>query len=372
MSSDIIYKLSLQLKMKYLFIPLFFICNLAFSQKEILVGGKKIKMEFVDSNKFDIKGEWEIVDRKHFYDDGEISKQKWDSLDKGNTVYISDSIFYACSNYFGCNLIFSPIFQKSVSLNYAEGGEFFEQFIDTVLNFSVWTKVELIESKSIIDPVATFELSVLNKDNIIIAHNNSFTYLKRCEKNIFKKGWGTENNYEVFKYAKSPLWDIRIFINPKSIISENNYLEYIFIPNTKSIDAALKIGALSNEELIDTRRPKTILISNTNLQKKILRGFVPLKKIPSHVFSFFHGESYDKGNVGKFLWRIVSDTITLTKTIQIEKSLIFSSPNIPTKMYLVKFDEVEVIAEKDNWLHIKYYGKKIVEGWIRKADTAIN
>ena len=27
-------------------------------------------------------------------------------------------------------------------------------------------------------------------------------------------------------------------------------------------------------------------------------------------------------------------------------------------MYLLKFDEVEVIAEKDNWLHIKYYGKK--------------
>jgi hypothetical protein len=107
------------------------------------------------------------------------------------------------------------------------------------------------------------------------------------------------------------------------------------------------------------------------LQKKILRGFVPLKKIPSHVFSFFHGESYDKGNVGKFLWRIVSDTITLTKTIQIEKSLIFSSPNIPTKMYLVKFDEVEVIAEKDNWLHIKYYEKKIVDGWIRKKDTEI-
>jgi hypothetical protein len=55
--------------------------------------------------------------------------------------------------------------------------------------------------------------------------------------------------------------------------------------------------------------------------------------------------------------------------ITILQSPIFSSPNIPTKMYLLKFDEVEVIAEKDNWLHIKYYGKKIVEGWIRKKDT---
>ena len=53
------------------------------------------------------------------------------------------------------------------------------------------------------------------------------------------------------------------------------------------------------------------------------------------------------------------------------KSPIFSSPNIPTKMYLLKHDEVEVIAEKDNWLHIKYYGKKIVEGWIRKKDTEL-
>ena len=57
--------------------------------------------------------------------------------------------------------------------------------------------------------------------------------------------------------------------------------------------------------------------------------------------------------------------------ITILQSPIFSSPNIPTKMYLLKFDEVEVIAEKDNWLHIKYYGKKIVEGWIRKKDTEL-
>ena len=40
-------------------------------------------------------------------------------------------------------------------------------------------------------------------------------------------------------------------------------------------------------------------------------------------------------------------------------------------MYLPKFDEVEVIGKKDNWLHIKYYGKKIVEGWIRKKDTEL-
>jgi len=57
------------------------------------------------------------------------------------------------------------------------------------------------------------------------------------------------------------------------------------------------------------------------------------------------------------------------KNITTTKSPVFSSPNIPTKMYLVKLDEVEVIGEKDNWLHIKYYGKKIVEGWIRKKDT---
>ncbi|MFD2240361.1 SH3 domain-containing protein [Flectobacillus roseus] len=45
------------------------------------------------------------------------------------------------------------------------------------------------------------------------------------------------------------------------------------------------------------------------------------------------------------------------------------SPNNPTKMYLIKGDKVEVLEEQGNWLKIRYYGKKVVEGWIKRSDV---
>jgi len=38
-------------------------------------------------------------------------------------------------------------------------------------------------------------------------------------------------------------------------------------------------------------------------------------------------------------------------------------------MYLLKNDEVEVLEEKEDWLRIRYYGKKTIEGWIKKSDV---
>ena len=38
-------------------------------------------------------------------------------------------------------------------------------------------------------------------------------------------------------------------------------------------------------------------------------------------------------------------------------------------MYLLKGDVVEILQEKDDWLQIRYYGKKTIEGWIKKGDV---
>jgi hypothetical protein len=56
------------------------------------------------------------------------------------------------------------------------------------------------------------------------------------------------------------------------------------------------------------------------------------------------------------------------KTILVTKSNLFSTPNVSTKMYLVKGDEIEILEKKSEWLKIRYYGKKIVEGWIKNSD----
>ena len=62
------------------------------------------------------------------------------------------------------------------------------------------------------------------------------------------------------------------------------------------------------------------------------------------------------------------------KNIKVSITNIYISPNTPTKMYLIKGDEVEIIEEKDDWLKIRYYGngatsRKTIEGWIKKSDV---
>ena len=57
------------------------------------------------------------------------------------------------------------------------------------------------------------------------------------------------------------------------------------------------------------------------------------------------------------------------KEIIIPKSIIHSVPNQRTKMYLIKGDEVEFLEEQGEWYKIRFYGKKTIEGWIRKSDV---
>jgi hypothetical protein len=57
------------------------------------------------------------------------------------------------------------------------------------------------------------------------------------------------------------------------------------------------------------------------------------------------------------------------KEISSAKVPIYSEPEKPTRMYLIKGDVVTVLEEKNGWLKIEYEGKKLVTGWIKKGDT---
>ena len=57
------------------------------------------------------------------------------------------------------------------------------------------------------------------------------------------------------------------------------------------------------------------------------------------------------------------------KTLTQKQGVIFSVPNKKTNMYLLKGDIVEVLEEKNQWLKIRYYGGKTIEGWIKKTDV---
>jgi hypothetical protein len=57
------------------------------------------------------------------------------------------------------------------------------------------------------------------------------------------------------------------------------------------------------------------------------------------------------------------------KEISSEKAIIYSAPNIPTRMYLIKGDVVTVLEKEEGWLRIDYEGKKQVRGWIKEQDV---
>ncbi|TNV71670.1 hypothetical protein FGO68_gene15121 [Halteria grandinella] len=68
-------------------------------------------------------------------------------------------------------------------------------------------------------------------------------------------------------------------------------------------------------------------------------------------------------------WEIRYKFVDKVGKISTLKSFIYSTPNNPTKMYLLKGDEVEILEEKDQWLRIRYYGKQTIEGWIKKSEV---
>jgi hypothetical protein len=66
---------------------------------------------------------------------------------------------------------------------------------------------------------------------------------------------------------------------------------------------------------------------------------------------------------------------SIRKHIKSNKAMIYSQPDIPTQMYLIKGDVVEILEEKGDWLRINYYPEKdgketerTIEGWIKKTD----
>jgi hypothetical protein len=54
------------------------------------------------------------------------------------------------------------------------------------------------------------------------------------------------------------------------------------------------------------------------------------------------------------------------KEIIAPKSIIYSEPGTPTKMYLIKGDVITVLEEQNGWIKVEYNGTKLVTGWIKK------
>jgi hypothetical protein len=59
-----------------------------------------------------------------------------------------------------------------------------------------------------------------------------------------------------------------------------------------------------------------------------------------------------------------------TKYISSPKAYIYSSINPPvqTNMYLIRGDKVKFLEVQHDWIKIRFYGKKTIEGWVKKDN----
>ncbi|OYU67406.1 MAG: hypothetical protein CFE22_04885 [Cytophagaceae bacterium BCCC1] len=124
-------------------------------------------------------------------------------------------------------------------------------------------------------------------------------------------------------------------------------------------------------QLIEKKLPKCKLMVDADLDSYI----VEVKKNEFHILiwkGLLETEYENCINQKKWVQVGTNDQIykLLFSTKKIErKSYIYLKPNNISNMYLIKGDEVEIIEEKEDWLHIRYYGKKVVEGWVKKSDV---
>ena len=124
-------------------------------------------------------------------------------------------------------------------------------------------------------------------------------------------------------------------------------------------------------QFIEKKLPKCKLMANADLDSYI----VEVKKNEFQILiwkGLLETEYENCINQKKWVQVGTNDQIykLLFSTKKIErKSYIYLKPNNISNMYLIKGDEVKIIEEKDEWLKIRYYGKKTIEGWIKKSDV---
>ena len=103
---------------------------------------------------------------------------------------------------------------------------------------------------------------------------------------------------------------------------------------------------------------------NMSINGGQLIELIKSERLPSFALKLLYnrGKKDNKDYIKKYLDIEV-------KEVQVNKSTIFSKPEVATKMYLIKGDIATVLEEKGDWLKIEFLGKRLVTGWIKKEDA---
>lgn len=357
-----------------IFILLSFNQRECFAQDSVILEDKQqIALNTVDSSKFSLFGNWKVFHVDYVYEDyrrtgNTYSYYRWtEKENKSNYLHgkLLQSALMNASMTIGVNSIqtYFPYFDSYNNVVYkkfycqlvpdSEIPDYYSQFGNrNYLGIYVLCENERNDTlKSII---------ALNDSCIYVKEEGLYIYLKRQKDTA---GYLTDNSVHYIKFVGSGELNIEKEIDFK-------YISFNIIPFTTQKMGKLYLTSEKKEECNQYSIKSRVYIDKMNEISYYNKVF-PLNKFPNELISlavFAKIDALSFNAEWKVYWQFLNflpekDTIT---TFQ---SSIYFSPGKPTKMYLQKGDEVEVMEEKGEWLHIRYYGKKIIEGWIKKKDT---
>jgi hypothetical protein len=157
------------------------------------------------------------------------------------------------------------------------------------------------------------------------------------------------------EYTKIRYWGKALIIGwvkTKDLRDDTRHPEYWNIYKENSI----KFKVLSTKSFINDnlfQKTNSYLIKGDTIEVLEEKGF-NLKIKYNNIIGFIPRIDVEGYN-----------TFRITKS----KATLHSSLSVPTKMYLLKGDDIELIDRAKDWLKIRYYGKKVVEGWIKQSDV---
>jgi hypothetical protein len=302
-----------------------------------------------------LNGTWEETHREYIYQTMatryEFTKDE-ELLNKGEKLVFTKDTLFAYVTYFTENTISPLIFENKTILT------------DTLEISSTYNLNSLLRKKG----------KKVQEITIKVAKNNGYKdYFDEYLFYLFEDGTlGQYSDFSLHYYKKTsdkPIgnWQRDEFgryeisssgFSQITLQPKNSYLLISYFPNFHG-EAFFEIQ--KNNGVKGKQFPVIYENANTNKNKisKLLR-----------IDNSWNGINISVGDpLVDSKWKIQFKFVDKAGLIRAEKSFIYDKNNIKTKMYLLKNDPVEIIESQTDWLKIKYYGKKVIEGWIKKSDV---
>jgi hypothetical protein len=345
-------------------------CN---AQEKVTIANKSCTVNTVNASDFNIYDTWRIINHEFFIEmehtyqvvllndsmEDDVLKmykerKKHSEVSIGKYVRISKQAFEPfCANMHA--IVLNPDINKSI-----RKFETSEYDIFPHLNGKKLLTVELLCPK---DTSTRVYITVLNMNLIMIGHNSMYTFLERVPKPISKNLWATdEYGFNFVKVRGNGDFD---FLLDTTQASNSKRLCFLIEKKKRGEDNFLFIKNFIKNNSICTFKWRTnYVVASKDSLKNFISFPLSLFKNSSNLF-WVSGTTENPNEEWIVRWKVTEKI----KKVVSPKVLLHSQIDQPTKMYLLKGDEVEIIEEKDEWLKIRYYGKKTIEGWIRRSDV---